>query len=355
MVRDFRALGGVIENVRAGRGVHGRGLFAVDPSAPVRIFTPRNLLVDIDDVVMRDNRLTVEPGCALGPDEQRFFARFQDHFSFGAGAREDGWRVLAAQHAQPEAVQEYILSSAPAGKRRYPPASADAVLAWFKGTRSLSTAPDSEGRRRLVLMPVLELLNHSSMHAPFRTRADGIEVAGRFKDEILVRYSPRDTWQTFVAWGFVSPEPAAYSIGLDIGEPGGRKLRIKPGVPRAGGIDAPPKVTLRADGALELSHVLMGLRPDPAMPRRRFAEAVSGQGIRDPIELFDIIAHINRSWFYRLMALCEPHDGPTLQGLRQAAREQLETLSFNFGAPPVQRSSRAGRKDPGKTRRPQRG
>ena len=37
MLDEFRALGGVAENIRLGHGVFGRGLFPIDPAKPIRI------------------------------------------------------------------------------------------------------------------------------------------------------------------------------------------------------------------------------------------------------------------------------------------------------------------------------
>jgi hypothetical protein len=40
IVGEFTALGGVADNVRAGEGPLGRGLFAIDPSQAVRLRAP---------------------------------------------------------------------------------------------------------------------------------------------------------------------------------------------------------------------------------------------------------------------------------------------------------------------------
>ena len=45
MLNEFRALGGVAENIRIGHGPFGRGLFPIDPKKPVSISIPESLLV----------------------------------------------------------------------------------------------------------------------------------------------------------------------------------------------------------------------------------------------------------------------------------------------------------------------
>ena len=45
LLSQYRALGGVADNVQLRQGPHGWGLFVVDPGQPVRVFTPAHLLI----------------------------------------------------------------------------------------------------------------------------------------------------------------------------------------------------------------------------------------------------------------------------------------------------------------------
>jgi len=46
MLEEFRALGGVAENIRLDDGPLGRGLFPIDAASPIRIFIPESLLLE---------------------------------------------------------------------------------------------------------------------------------------------------------------------------------------------------------------------------------------------------------------------------------------------------------------------
>src|SRR4029079_10261641 len=105
------------------------------------------------------------------------------------------------------------------------------LLKWFEDTRSTmlkgtnagSASPEKEQR---YFVPVVELVNHSSRHGFFKPGGGGIEISGRFVDEVLYCYNMKDTWQKFMQWGFVSVEPSAFSIVLEVAAPDGRHIRI---------------------------------------------------------------------------------------------------------------------------------
>jgi len=60
-------LGGIADNIRQDFGPHGRGLFAIDPSQPVRIVVPDSLLFSIDDVVLVEGGLELAPSTGAPP------------------------------------------------------------------------------------------------------------------------------------------------------------------------------------------------------------------------------------------------------------------------------------------------
>jgi hypothetical protein len=337
MIGAFRALGGVVENVRPGIGPHGRGLFVIDPERDVRIRLPQHLLIDVDDVVIEGGRLTIRREAGIEASVRSFFERFEASFSFGAGAADEGRDILGALHALPDEIQEHLLADEPSQARRFPAPTDELVLRWFKDTRSAMWTPAPEGpapgkTARRVLIPLLDLVNHSSAHPAFRPVDGALEVSGRFADEVFFRYSTKDTWQKFALWGFVSDEPLAYSIPLGIGEPGGPILHIRRNIGDFEDIAgfAGPKVERRGD-VLALSHLVLGHRKMPGLPRWLFHRAMATHDVAEPDELFDAIAEVNRLWFRRLLELLENHQNPMCARMRTAARLQLETLSFSMG------------------------
>src|SRR5271163_722956 len=95
LLREFRELGGVAENVRLGTGSLGRGLFVIDPSKPAVLHAPESSLIPVDSLVLRDGQLTtnVEPLGARGRD---FFERYERYFGWGAGGLDEAWQMQKA-------------------------------------------------------------------------------------------------------------------------------------------------------------------------------------------------------------------------------------------------------------------
>ena len=67
MIAEFRRLGGVAENFRYGTGPFGRGLFAIDPTQPVRLQVPKRLLIPTDMLVAKGDRLEIRPEAPVEP------------------------------------------------------------------------------------------------------------------------------------------------------------------------------------------------------------------------------------------------------------------------------------------------
>ena len=91
LLTEFRALGGVADNVAIRQGSLGRGVFPVDPEKPVRLRAAPNLLVPSADTELRGGRLVVKASSNLGERERIFFERYQQEFLWGAGTLDEMW------------------------------------------------------------------------------------------------------------------------------------------------------------------------------------------------------------------------------------------------------------------------
>jgi len=108
MLDEFRTLGGTAENIRLGHGARGRGLFPIDPSQPVTLQVPPNLLMDVDDVVFENGALKLASDAEAGTRERRFFEDYQADFAWGGGGRGEVETLLEEALALPEELRREL-------------------------------------------------------------------------------------------------------------------------------------------------------------------------------------------------------------------------------------------------------
>src|ERR1700733_5251471 len=108
MLDEFRALGGTAENIRRGEGALGRGIFAIDPSKPVAIRIPANLLMETADATFENGAFRVRAGSGIGAREKAFLERYEERFSWGGGGREDIAQVFEQAQTLPAELRERL-------------------------------------------------------------------------------------------------------------------------------------------------------------------------------------------------------------------------------------------------------
>ncbi|HTK78972.1 MAG TPA: hypothetical protein VL286_00895, partial [Rhizomicrobium sp.] len=289
MLAEFRALGGTADNVRLGQGRFGRGLFPCDPSLPVRIRIPDNLLVDWRHVEFEDNTFRIGAGAQIGAREKTFLENYYRDFSWGTGQPEI-LDLLHMMHEAPADLREML-------KSFY-------AFRWLEEEPTDKTVQDRFLDSRVisyngadVIMPIVELANHD--HATRYQASDGVGLSGTFSGEILVQYQLCDPLQIFGKWGFVSDsESFALSLPMKPGSIGvgiqRRDVEQKPGA-------APFYPTVKSEGFnITLSCLMLGNKNFPRLARGIFYRIMRDAGRRDAEEVFDFVQHANRMQFYKL-------------------------------------------------------
>jgi len=324
LVEEFCALGGVLDNVRLGRGAIGRGLFPIDPAAPVKILVPENLLFPVDQVQFVDGRLRVkkkdDPSRA-----DKFFEDYQEAFSWGAGGRTDCEVFLDSMAKLPEPVREVLIKDWGL-KQMFRSVDAKIVQNRFLRTRMIVK------NKRAVLMPVLELVNHHAAGAPFRFTG-GISIAGTYPREVFARYNHLDSFGVFLTWGFPNPEPVTYSLSLNLPLPK-RTLVIGREVAKnkVHGRVRLPEVTVEGD-TIKFSHLMLGHKTLPKLPRSIFQHVMKDLGVKQGAdEIFDRIRLMNGTRFLHLLSVLDDHESRTITALRRMCRYQIASLMFCVGS-----------------------
>lgn len=348
LLDEFRDLGGKANNVRLGVGPFGRGLFSIDPSQPVELFCPENLLFRCDDLHFEAGRLRVaaQPS-SIGASEKAWFERYSEAFGWG-DARHSIEQSIRGMQALPEAVCVELATTW--GLTACLSNFSDSLAqSYFLNSRAIGynrkLGADDIQRNR-VLMPVVELVNHGNQ-ASFHFD-QGIGLAGIFGDEILASYGRnKDSWGLFRNWGFATEAPFALSRVLTLKTSFGelwiaRELNqcsiIK--VPGLGEVVVPE---LLVEGKqAKLSFATLASKDTPRIPKGVFKYVFQQAGLPNAEEIFDLVRHLNSLAFLGLLDLLEGVPGEQAYTLRSAVRWQLKALSHCYGIREISRGEELG-------------
>jgi hypothetical protein len=318
MLDEFRALGGVAENVTLRQGPFGRGLFPIDPSKPISISIPEDLLVPVDDVSIENNVFRVSASSAVGARSRAFLEAYERDFAWGPG-RLDVERFLGAMNELPEKIR-VLLATKFGFARFFLPVSPPLVKKWFLGTRSVKF------RNRQVVMPIVEMANHGgTVKYDIESR---VGLHGLFDGEVLVRYcTPTDAVDMFLNWAFAPKESLAFSLAMTAAC-GGKPLDIRRNFD--GNYPAIPGVAIEND-RIVVDYLLLGNQHAPGEPKAAFRRAMATTKLADADEVYAFIQFANRQHFLELLNALDGVDLPAAPILRTLALNQLGALSWHFG------------------------
>jgi hypothetical protein len=331
MLAEFRALGGIADNIRLGHGPLGRGIFAVDENEPIHIHVPDNLLFDSDGVELREGLLCLKKKKSSLSREEDFFEKFQNIFSWGGGGREDTQALIKLFGGIPPEISKLLLKGF--GRNTVSDTDTpDAVLRRFLVSRRLRMA---NGRQ--VLMPILELVNHDLNGQPF-TFKNGISLKAKVQSEVYARYNITDPFGSFFTWGFSGTASHAFSLSMRLTF-GSQKILIKRDLAekdKRGNVGLP--VVRKNGDTITLSHLMIGNARNPRIVKGTFYHLLRPLNVSNLEEVFDRVHAINNKRFIKLLLALEDFEGPSISALRKMALLQLDAISNCFG---VRSASRA--------------
>jgi hypothetical protein len=181
-----------------------------------------------------------------------------------------------------------------------------------------------------VLMPVTEFVNHSNSFAGYEFK-DGITISGVFDQEVLVNYGADDCWGIATNYGFCDARNYAYGLRgafkfedyrIEIS----RTFKL---VEHFNNYLLP--IVRVDDDTIRFPFLMLGNSEFPHPPRSIFLRITKNTPVKRPDELFDLIHHHNRLLLLRFLHRSEGPATPLLAVLRNAAYQQLETLSSHWG------------------------
>jgi hypothetical protein len=325
MLKFFRTLGGVCENIVLGHGPRGRGLFPKDPTQPVLLRIPRALLFNLDDVEFVDGRIRLKPTANAMEAQRVFFERYEEALSWGGGGSAESADFIANLDGLPPEVRTILIEDFELRELFEGDPAARAQ------TRFLDSRVIRNQENLNFIMPLIELANHGSTGLNYEFD-EGLQIRGKCNGEVLASYGVKDPFAIFRSFGFASPEPGAFSLPVNVNpRPPEILVQLDPSRTVKRGDTWFPQME-RRNGRIELSFLIIGHARYPHLSRGIFRTLMREAGASDPDDLFDRILSFNWGKFLNLLAALEPYEGEMITTLRKVARYQLEAMSHCIGS-----------------------
>ena len=327
---EYRAFGGKAENVMQRKGAFGLGLFPIDPSKPIELLVPDHLLVPVDQVDIEDGNLLISDSSSFPEGYGDWFARYQRNYSWGAEGRENILEFEQGLKDLPDSLKQLLKRNGicnPEARFRGDDVDKE-ILRRFMQTRCINR----NGAR--VIMPIIDLLNHSPSSKGYEMKDQGIAVSGMHDGEILVRYSnTADPLTRLFGYGFNSLEPLAFSLRCVL-QHNDQTFLVQGGSPnQKGGGPFKPCEIEKEDDRLIIKQPLLGAANSPKLPKTLFIQACNTlkEVDIDAVQLFEQIHQRNSAILINLLNELNEVDGEVVEKLKKGCLNQLLALSMHFG------------------------
>ena len=323
MLIRFRALGGVADNVLLGEGDYGRGLFAKDTSLPIKMSVPKKLLVPTDWLQLdQQEDLILSDDCDWDVDTKSFYLDYQRDYGLAGSLMQELMQQQSELFNLPDSVKG-MLTAYGVNKNLFEKPSKRVCLEFYKSSRRIVF------KDKLVLMPMVELVNHDEYSKKTFDRVPSLGISGKFKGEVLVHYGMAgDAALMFEGYGFSTSKPYTFSGSLAINL-GAKVIKISRFVTLHNTIGKTNVPKLKVEGnEIHLSCLVLGSTNDKSSPKKVFTKLMHGVGMPANIasNVFDGIVEQNKSFFLHLLEELKPLEGAVVQNMRAMARNQLLPL-----------------------------
>lgn len=326
-VLRFRALGGVVDNVILGEGVYGRGLFSKDTNHHIKMIIPNDLLCPTGWLEFdAKGNLKLNEECNWDEEAKSFYLDYQRDYGIGGSIMNEMFQKQSEFFNLPDSLKS-MLTGFGMSKSLFQKPSIQRGLELYLSSRRILF------NNNLVMMPLVELVNHDEKSKKSFDKVPNLGISGKFKGEILVNYSMAgDAALMFEGYGFSAPKPYTFSgsLGINLGI---KRIKISRFVSLYTTIANTNVPKLKVEGdTIHLSCLVLGSVNDKSSPKKVFTKLMHTVGMPANIasDVFDGIVKQNINFFLHLLEELKPLDGGVVEGLRTMAKHQLLPLGVKM-------------------------
>ena len=323
ILEEFRALGGIAENIELRNGIYGRGIFPIHPNKPIKIFTPTHLLVSPNWLKLdRDNHIIINSKLGLDPAFIDFYENYQQFF----GWSNVGIKELSLYHNEltklPKKIKQFLF-----------------LLGWndtdFDKKTNKDYLKDYVTSRQIrienesKLMPIVELINHSSNGKQY-VADDGVKFDGTFKKEVLACYHGSfDAIHFFRIYHFNSESTTVLSCDVKIEVPNVGWINIFRSdamVDIKDGAMTPRMI--KTNSGIQIDFLELVKSKSTRLPRKIFIEGMHQFGLSTKVanQIFDGLIEHNRQVYTDFINECRLSTNKVAKELESIALNQLKLL-----------------------------
>ena len=209
LVNKFEQLGGIAKNIIQKEGENGRGIFQINNNKVSEIFIPYHLMIDVNDLLLFDNKLRIKKNKNYNDEIKDFFNFYQDNFSWGKGGRlaTESFE-LGLKEFQTDLKELFLIYIGIDLRERHQGEWKDVIMRQFLKARQF------EFNGHKMICPILELLNHNVHAVEFQTTVNGIRLFKISKDELefTYSYSYSSALKRAMDYGFFCQESMVFSL-----------------------------------------------------------------------------------------------------------------------------------------------
>ena len=319
---EFRALGGIANNIDCRQAKNGRGLFAIKPDLPIQLHCPPNLLIERQYIQLDDQKhIQVSEKANANKHLKSFYEKFHKHFGWSAG----GLNQIRDFHNElvllPKDIKEFL-----------------AILGWHETSfhelndgkllEHYLMSHQIDINSKPMIMPIIEMINHSSNGNNYIIE-DGIKFNGNFKDELFANYNCNiDMFHFYRNYHFVSPTNYLLSCDVSFDFPSiGRVFisRFDNILNQEDSLKTPQ--FKKSNNQLSISFVELSNKQGNARPI--FVKLMQSNNISSTKanEIFDGLIEHNKQVLDAFLAECNKSDGRIIEDLKTIAKIHLQILN----------------------------
>ena len=319
---EFRALGGIANNIDCRQAKNGRGLFTLNPDLPIQLHCPPNLLLERQFIELDNKKqIQVSKKANINSGFKSFFEKFHQYFGWGAGGLHEKRDFYNDLVLLPKEIKEFlaILGWAEYSFNEF---SENDLLDHYLVSRQIGI------NTKHIMMPIIDMINHSPQGNNFIVD-NGIKFEGNFKDEIFANYNCNiDMFHFYRNYHFVSPTNYLLSCDVSFDFPSiGRVFisRFDNILNQKDSLKTPQ--FKKSNNQLSISFVELSNKQGNARPI--FVKLMQSNNISSTKanEIFDGLIEHNKQVLDAFLAECNKSDGRIIEDLKTIAKIHLQILN----------------------------